>query len=266
MKRVFRASLYLAIAAALAASACGTSDDSSGTGGGGSGGGGSGGSGGGLVCEGAPVPCEDTMIQEMQLVDTVAPGQVGINEAVDGTWVSHVDATAGGFGANPPHAFVYARFTDAGLEKVEITDEEALESADWDIAFRRYLIRINSGDSGPSCVTAARMAPGTSFETAAGPTDEAAWRRDDFYTETCEFMNDGSGLPGSPATALASFYTYTGCVKMTGNVYVIRTADGRMAKFTVDAYYGENQETCQTDDTPPAGGSGNVIVRWAFLE
>ena len=47
---------------------------------------------------------------------------------------------------------MYAKFTANGLVKLDtLSDMTALDSMDWDIAFRRYVVRINSGFSGPSC-------------------------------------------------------------------------------------------------------------------
>lgn len=207
------------------------------------------------------------MIQEMQLQDSVAAGDID-NEADGDVWTTLVDATAGGFNANPPHAYVYARFTDEGLTKVELTDEDALESMDWDIALRRYVIRLNGGASGPSCVTAARTPPNTDFATATPPADEQLYRLDSHYTEGCDFVGDGSGLETSPATALSSYYSYNGCVQMTGNVYVVRLADGRYVKLTVTGYYypADRQAFCDETSQPPMpSGSGQIGLRWAFV-
>lgn len=253
--------LVLAVGLALAAAACG--DDETDDGAGGTGGGTA------AVCEEpTAVACEDAMIQEMALQADPAPGAI-VNEADGAGFVSRIDATAGGAFANPPHAYVYGRFTATGLEKVELDDEAALASMDWDIAFRRYVIRVNSGDSGPSCVAAARLPNGTAYETATAP-DAGAYRVDDFYTDDCSFVPDGSGLPSSPATVLAGYYSYAGCLQMSGNVYVVRLADGRTVKLTVTGYYApeEKQQYCEENGTnpPDPSGSATFSVRWAFLE
>ncbi|WP_437903777.1 HmuY family protein [Sorangium sp. So ce327] len=221
----------------------------------------------GPVCsEPTPVPCEDEVFQQMNLQDTVAPGEI-VNEQ-DGAGIrSIVDATAGGPFASEPDAYVYARFTDAGLEKVEISDEASLQSMDWDIAFRRYIVRINSGHSGPSCVTAARL-PGTpDYDGITEAPGEPRLRSDEYFTESCELIPDGSGLD-SPATALSGYWTYPGCVKMTGLVYVLQLADGRSLKLTVTHFYNEQtQAQCQETGMVPMEdtGSANFQIRWAFL-
>jgi hypothetical protein len=189
------------------------------------------------------------------------------NEADGEGWHSTVDATAGGsFNPDPP-SFVHARFTDTGLEKVDITDEDSLASMDWDIAFRRYVVRINSGHSGPSCVSAARVPGEGDFDGLTEVPDDLNYREDEYFTESCEIIADGTGLPDSPATALGSFWSYPGCVQMTGNVFVVRLADGRHLKLTITQYYDDAAHTeCQEEGSVPEdNGSGTIQVRWAFL-
>ena len=163
---------------------------------------------------------------------------------------------------------MYARFTDAGLEKVEISDEDSLLSMDWDIAFRRYVVRINSANSGPSCVNAARVPGEADYEGLTTVPEGLQFRADEYFTDSCEVIPDGTGLPGSPATALSSFWSYPGCVQMTGNVFVVRPADGRHLKLTIASYYNDASQTqCQEEDTVPKSGSGaaNYQVRWSYL-
>jgi hypothetical protein len=258
--------------------ACG---DSSAAGGGSEGGsdpaGGGGGSGGGgqtgPVCtEPVEVPCEDAVILQMNLKPD--PSTTGITSEPDGSgFLSLIDATAGGAFNEDPDSYTYGKFTDAGLEQVNISDEEALTSMDWDIAFRRYVGRINSGNSGPSCVTAARV-PGTPDYDNLEVPEDLTFRVDNYFTppeaggEGCDLIADGTGLESSPATALQSYWTYPGCVQMTGNVFIIELASGRRVKFTVTHFYNEAaQEQCQTAGTIPMmnTGSGLVQARWAFL-
>jgi hypothetical protein len=249
--------------------ACG--DDTGGSGGGGTGGGGQGG--GATVepicTEPTAVVCEDQVVLLMNLQNDRAPGLV--TNTPDGSgWVTTIDATAGGAFTDDPHSYVYARFTDQGLVKVELSDEEALVSMDWDIAFRRYIVRINSGNSGPSCVSAGRVPGSVGYEALTSAPDNLTLRTDEYLTppDSCEIIADGTGLPGSPATALSSYWTYPGCVQMTGNVFVVRPADGRKLKLTVDSFYNAAaQEQCQTQGTVPTSNSGaaNFSIRWSYL-
>ena len=243
-----------------------------GMGGAGGGAGGMGGAGGGSAAgcsEPTEVACADAIILAMNLKTEAAPGLIA-NEA-DGTgWRSTIDATAGGFNAPDPHAYVYGRFTENGLEKVAISDEQSLDSMDWDIAFRRYIIRINSADSGPSCVTGARTIPGsTTYEALEEVPDGLKYFTDDYFTDdSCELKPDGSGLPDSPATALSSYWVYpTMCVAMTGNVFVVALKDGRRLKLIVDSYYKDPaaQEACNNKMPKPGSPGATIGMRWAFL-
>lgn len=271
----------LLVIAPLCFAACG--DDGESEGGGGSGGEGTGnggpktasntgGAGGSddVVCTmPQEVPCEDALVLGMNLQDDITNGL--IDNVSDGAgFRSTIDATAGGAFTSDPESYTYAKFTDAGLVKVEIDDESSVSRMDWDIAFRRYIVRINSGNSGPSCVSAARV-PGTATydEITEVPAD-LTFRHDDYFTAepSCGFIADGSGLEDSPATALSSYWTYPGCVQMTYNSYILSLADARKLKLTVTHFYNEaTQAQCQADGQMPTGttGSGNIQIRWSFL-
>jgi hypothetical protein len=224
--------------------------------------------GSGPACtEPGTVPCEDQVLLAMNLKDDVSAGAI-TNQADGSGWISAIDATAGGAFNPDPTSYTYGRFTDQGLVKVDISDEAGLASMEWDIAFRRYVARINSGHSGPSCVTSARV-PGTAtYDSITAVPDGLTFRTDEYFTESCELIPDGTGLEGSPATALSSFWEYPGCVQMTGNVYVIELADGRNLKLTVQSYYEPTiQQQCQSTGMVPMTdtGAANYLVRWAFL-
>jgi hypothetical protein len=269
--------LFLMGLAVAGATACGGSGGTSGGGEGGSGatsstdgGGGAGGAGGaGLApkCTGpTEVACSDAVILDMGFKAAPAPGLI-TSQADGAGWISNIDAVAGG-AFNITDSYTYGKFTPEGLVKVDISDEASLTSMDWDIAFRRYVIRINSADSGPSCVEAARV-PMATFADLTSVPDTLTYHPDDYFTDSCDFIPDGSGLESSPATALAAYYEYPGCVKMSDFVFVIVLADGHHVKFAVDSYYyPEIQETCDTTGMVPMAdtGSANFVVRWAFLD
>lgn len=220
------------------------------------------------LCESTAPACSDQAIQQMDLKKTVAPGTIKTVEA-NGVFTSTIDATAGGL--TPTQSYVYARFGTNVLEKVAISDEASLDSLDWDIAFRRFVIRLNGGTSGPSCVGAAPF-PGQSFEQATSEPGGAVFKLDKTFTDppACMFEGDGSGLGTSPSTALANpeatFYNYTSCVRMTHQVFAVRTRQGRMVKLEVMGYYATEaaQELCQNGQSPNASG-GTLRVRWAYL-
>ncbi len=246
-----------------------TTTSAGGSGGGGAGGGTGGGAGGMAVCTmPTEVACSDQVILDMNLQKPPTKG--AITNAADGAgWTSNIDATAGGAFASVPDSYTYGKFTADGLTKVEIGDEDALTSMDWDIAFRRYVVRINSGDSGPSCVQAAPVPGGKKYEDVSAVPDQPSYHPDDYFTDSCDFIPDGSGLMNSPATALSAFWTYPGCVKMSGQVFVVELASGKHLKLIVDNYYfPAAQEQCNTTDSVPMSNSGsaNFVIRWTFLD
>lgn len=218
------------------------------------------------------VPCEDQVILAMDLQKD--PVDAPVTSEADGSgFRSHIDATAGGAFATKQTSFTYARFGADGLEKVDISDEDSLSSMDWDIAFRRYVIRVNSGHSGPSCVQAARVPEKIDQKTVtyddidSEPAD-LGYHKDLYFNDDCSIIPDGSGLDNSPATILSSYWQYPGCVKMSGFNYVLKLADGRRIKFTVEDYYSPDvQEQCNTQGTIPMTntGSANFQVRWAEI-
>jgi hypothetical protein len=211
------------------------------------------------------VPCIDQSITQLGLFEEPAPGAVREEEEIDGALETTIDATGGGM--TPTTSFVYGRFTEDGFEQLDLSDEEAFESGAWQIAMRRYVVRLNGGVAGPGAITVARTAPNTDFYELDATPDGLDYRTEEYFTESCDFVSDGSGI-GAPATALASFWSYSGCVEMTGNVYVVELEDGRHVKLQVLAYYTlENQAICdETGKVPSPSGAGFLRIRWAFLD
>lgn len=214
----------------------------------------------------AAVACRDQSLVALSMnPENVTPGLID-NEALAEGFHSKVDATAGG-AFNGTGGFVYGKFTDDGLVKVSLTDDASFESMDWDISFRRFVVRLNSGTGGPSCVTAARTAVGTDFACPEVDTALLEFNAEQFMSEgTCDLIPDGSGLE-SAGVVLQSFWTYPGCVQMTGNVYFLSLADGRHVKLVVTHFYGEAaQQDCQETDSTDSSGSGNIQLDWAFID
>jgi hypothetical protein len=218
-------------------------------------------------CSATPVECSDVAISSLDL--KVAPSPDSIGNVAEGTgWLSTVDSRGGGF--NPTQSYVYARFGAAGLEKVALGDQAAIDSLDWDIAFRRFVIRLNGGDSGPSCTAAAVLPPGTSYDGLSTVPSGLQYAPDNFLDRppTCSFIDDGSGLGTSPNTALAAYYEYTSCVVMTGRVFIVKTRDGRHVKLTVTTYYATTAGQGSCDSTGMTGGApgGTIRLRWQYLD
>ena len=217
------------------------------------------------ICEERMViECEDAAILDLSLQDDqVSEGAVTTSE--EGTdFVSTVDASAGGYNAASSNPWVYVKFTETGLEKVEIDDESALESMDWDLSLRRFILRLNGGSTGASCVGSASFLESTYTDLVSVP-DGLTYIQDDFYSDDCTIINDSSGLPGSPQVALAPWWTYDGCVQTTMIPHLIQLADGAVVKLVVESYYESNQEACN-DGTGSGDGSAIFTLRWTFMD
>jgi len=218
------------------------------------------------LCEYVEPACSDEQIAALRFSDEASGGNITEEGTIEGEFKTLVDATAGGF--NGDLGYTYARFTETGLDKVDISDEESLDEMDWDIAFRRYIIRLNSGVSGPSCVLGGRTSPTTVWDELTAPPESITYHAEQYYIgEACEYVPEPSGI-GSPQTVLSSFWSYPGCVAMTDNIYVVALRDGRHVKLQVLSYYSPDaQKTCnQTGSAPTPNGSGNIRLRWAFLD
>ena len=214
------------------------------------------------VCEDpAEIPCFDNLIQDLSLHDDVSTG--GVTNSQDGEdWISVVDATAGGFGNSAQNPFVYLKFTDEGLQKVDIDDETALENMDWHLAARRYVVRVNGGSSGPSCVGATALL-NQQFGDISEVPEGVSFYSDAFYTESCDLIPDSFGL-GDPQVVLVNWWSYESCVKTTLTPFLLELDDGRNLKLVVEEYYGANQGDCNANGS---GGSdaANLKIRWSFL-
>jgi hypothetical protein len=210
------------------------------------------------------VPCVDDQFARLMLFEAPSTGAVREEGSTPGEFQTFIDATAGGLTTN--QSFTYGRFTATGLQKVEIGDEEAFRSLDWDIAFRRYVLRTNGGVGGPGDVRVARTAAGTTFAGLTSVPPELGYRTEAYYTESCGYVAD-VGI-GAPVTALSSFWSYTSCLQMTHNVYVLALQSGRHVKLEVLSYYPpENQALCDTTgQTNQPSGAGQLRIKWAFLD
>lgn len=218
----------------------------------------------GICDEPRDVDCVDDLVLDLGLQDD-AFSDGSVTTTVDGSdFVTEVDATAGGVSNAATNPWVYVRFTSNGAEKVEIDDETALGSTEWHVAARRFILRVNSGSSGPSCVAASPVFDRTYAELDA-PAEGVTWYEDDFYTPDCTLINDSSGLPDNPQVALAPWWEYPGCVATSMTPFFLRLETGEVVKLVVEEYYAEGQEDCNTNGTM-GSGSANFTWRWTFVQ
>jgi len=211
----------------------------------------------------AEVSCVDQIILDLSLHDDKI-SDADVDTSTDGDdFVTAVDASAGGYQNAANNPWVYVKFTEDGAERVDIDDESALESMDWDMALRRFIIRLNGGSSGPSCVGAASLLE-SSYDDVTEVPEGISYAQDSYYTGDCTIINDSSGLPGSPQVALGAWWEYPNCVATTGVTHLVQLADGHVLKLTVEQYYGSGQDTCNETNSP-GEDSGQISLRWAWM-
>jgi hypothetical protein len=229
---------------ALACSACGGNDD-----------GGSSGADAASDDDGGSADCDPAAVlpDGWRAVDALASGTV--DSTADGDAVaSIIDASAGGFGNSDGEAFLYLSFGDATLDAVALTDVEAFDDTGWDIAFKRYVIRTNGGDSGTGGVSVAEVSAATLEDVAAAPAD-GEFDVDRWTDASCLLVGDGIG---GPLTQLSGWYDIADMILTPKPlVYVVRRPDGGDVAFEIEDYYADA-------DAPEE--SGVYRVRWAPLE
>ena len=224
--------------------------------------------GGGETTEVAPnctepveMECVDNIVLDLNLKNAVAEGAIS-NQQEASDWVTYVDATAGGFMNAADNPWIYIRFTAEGAEKVEITDNESLESMDWHLAAHRYKLRLNSGSGGPSCVTASVLPEGD-YDLITSTPENLTYYEDDFYTADCSLIEDSWGM-GTPQVFMSNWWDYPGCVATTLIPFIVQLEDGNTIKLRVEEYYEQGQDNC--NETGNMGsGSANLKIRWSML-
>ncbi len=210
------------------------------------------------------VSCVDQLILDLSLHDDKISDDE-VSTTTDGDdFITTVDASAGGYNNATSNPWVYVKFTDEGAERVDIDDESALESMDWDMALRRFIVRLNGGSSGPSCVGAVSFLE-QSYDELTEIADGLSFAVDDYYTSDCTIINDSSGLPGSPQVVLGTWWEYPGCVATTDNPHLVQLADGRIFKLVIESYYESDQETCNETGSAPNADSAIYTLRWRWM-
>jgi hypothetical protein len=169
-------------------------------------------------------------------IDLVATGAVTVSPqpADPNTFTAQVDATAGGSMMFSKNAFVYLDLING--KKVDITDVQASASNGWDIAFKRWQIKLNGGTSGPGGVGAERLPGKTLAEVTTAPA--GSYPSDSYFDEMCGLVLDDIG---GIKTLLADWYDYeSGTMRLAPKkeVIVLTRRDGKgHIKVQLTGYY-----------------------------
>ena len=154
----------------------GTTSSSSTGGDGGSDAGENGGGGGGGSCSAE-------LEEALGPIDMVSMGQVTVLATQGATSTLYVDASAGGSMAQKDNPWIYVSL--AGSAKVDVTDETASTSTEWDVAIKRAVLRSNSGDGGPGNGGAAFLEGMTFAEVTAADAQGASLSPEDWLDAAC---------------------------------------------------------------------------------
>jgi hypothetical protein len=184
------------------------------------------------------------LIEAWPLVDDIAIGSVE-TEAADASSVVTIDAAAGGSAESRNNAFVYLDLNTG--EMVRLTDLESLIDTEWQLAFRRTNLRLNSGDSGPGTWEMTKVSD-TTFDAVTTIPNDASWEIDATFETDCDVIFDPINNPFTAINYLnignesgsSSWYFYggeAGVSPVEGDVYIIRDSAGDTAyKFVIESW------------------------------
>ncbi|QDG53009.1 hypothetical protein FIV42_20355 [Persicimonas caeni] len=168
--------------------------------------------------------CGDAPIADWPLNEAVSTESITSTNA-DGVTTLVIEAAAGGSQASADNPFIYLDLSTG--EKVEVNDVEAYSNTDWDLAFKRYIIRSNGADSGPGDVSISKMTGTTFADVTEAPTDENAWEQDVSYEDDCTPITDPIGTLVTafnyvnPGKSSGSWYEYPGISPTDGEIYFV---------------------------------------------
>jgi len=196
-----------------------------------------------------PMPrCE--LPYDVRAIDKVSTGAFNLLSSPTDPLIhtAEIDATAGGSSKFSENPFIYVDLV--GRKKVDITDVQAQKSKDWDIAFKRWQIKVNSGDSGPGYVLVGRVEAMTLDEVKSVPV--VPYYADSYFDAKCKFLPD---LIGGLSTALSDWYDYDGMGRPDPKkeVLILTRRDGMgRIKLRITAYY-------------KGMAGGNYTIEWSDL-
>jgi hypothetical protein len=174
-------------------------------------------------------------------IDTVSAGAVASTGS--GPTSTLIDASAGGFGNSDDEPFVYVQFSGTTASKVDISDVDAFASSGWHLAIKRYVIKINSGDSGPGDVEVA-VADGATLAAVTTVPAAGSFGEDDWANAACDVLLDGLG---APLTAMGNWYEAAdGMLTPLDLIFVLRLPGGEHIKVDIVDYYANPADSTQS--------------------
>jgi len=176
-----------------------------------------------------PSACSGALRQSLGLVDEVSTRAVSI--ITDGATerTLYVDASEGdGF------PWVYVSLGTG--QALALTDIEALGSKAWDLAFKRFVVRTNSGDSGPGNGGAFRVALAWD-KVDASTLGKQMLPGESWFDADCNLGLDETMQLITSFSGWSEYDQVTHLLTPADVVYITAGADGALYKVAILDYY-----------------------------
>jgi len=215
--------------------------------------GGSATSGGGKTASGGsqavvPSACSSALRQSLSLVDKVSTGSVSVLDQTGDERTLYIDATAGGINGQDSNPWVYVSLATG--EAVALTDLDALDSTAWDLAFKRFIVRTNGGDSGPGQGGAIRIAlPWDKVD--ASTLGNQMLPSESWFDADCNLKVDENMELVTTFSGWSMYDEATHVLNAADVVFITAGADGSLYKVGILDYY-----------STPTGAHGAVAGRY----
>jgi HmuY protein len=195
-----------------------------------------------------PSACSGALRQSLGLVAKVSTAAVSIITDGAAERTLYVDASAGGI--NGQDAFPWVYLSLATGQRVALTDIDALSSKAWDLAFKRFVVRTNSGDSGPGNGGAIRIA--LSWDKVDASTlGKQMLPRESWFDADCNLNVDENMELITTFTGWSEYDQVDHVLSPADVVYITAGADGSLYKVGILDYY-----------STPTGAHGTVAGRY----
>jgi len=212
---------------------------------------------GGVIGPDAAAPCDPMALLPTGFQPVAVVSSGAVTNQPDGVlpdvFTTTVDASAGGAAAQAGQAFIYLDLEAAdGAAAVPIDDPTSFQSSDWDLALKRFVIRSNSGDSGPADGEVATVQ--SEELTFNDDVPSQLFADDDWSHGTssdCTLVRD---TQGGPSTRFSNWYQLaSGRFEPKPLVHLVRLGGGRYAEVDIVTYYGDPADSTR---------SGVYVLHW----
>ncbi len=181
-----------------------------------------------------PRPCSGALRQSLSLVDEVSTAALKILTETGDERTLYIDASVGGIDGQDTQPWIYVALATG--KAVAVTDLEAFDSTAWDLAFKRSLLRTNSGDGGPGNGGAIRIA------LAWDKVDSATLGNktlpiEEWFDAECAIKKDATNNLVTTFSDWSQYDEATHVLAPADAVYITGGADGTLYKLAILDYY-----------------------------